>query len=226
MTRNEYLKALAGSLNGHISKEEISDILRDYREFFEDGALQDEEEWQTAARLGDPKEVAAQIVAEAYIGQAQEKPTVKNLFKAQGAVKVYSTVAFIASIPLMLAIAGLALTMFVMFIALIICAVAIFTAILMTSAALPQSATLLAGVAGAGALFASITILLLIIMMVRSFVKWISGLFAKVITKKKKNEEPELIEEPVEEIEIPPIVPVQKPVKPQLSDSVEVKEND
>ena len=226
MTRNEYLKALAGSLNGHISKEEISDILRDYREFFEDGALQDEEEWQTAARLGDPKEVAAQIVAEAYIGQAQEKPTVKNLFKAQGAVKVYSTVAFIASIPLMLAIAGLALTMFVMFIALIICAVAIFTAILMTSAALPQSATLLAGVAGAGALFASITILLLIIMMVRSFVKWISGLFAKVITKKKKNEEPELTEEPVEEIEIPPIVPVQKPVKPQQSDSVEVKEND
>ena len=126
----------------------------------------------------------------------------------------------------MLAIAGLALTMFVMFIALIICAVAIFTAILMTSAALPQSATLLAGVAGAGALFASITILLLIIMMVRSFVKWISGLFAKVITKKKKNEEPELTEEPVEEIEIPPIVPVQKPVKPQQSDSVEVKEND
>ena len=74
MTRNEYLKALAGSLNGHISKEEISDILRDYREFFEDGALQDEEEWQTAARLGDPGEVAAQIVAEAYIGQAQESP--------------------------------------------------------------------------------------------------------------------------------------------------------
>lgn len=226
MTRNEYLKALAGSLNGHISKEEISDILRDYREFFEDGALQNEEEWETAARLGDPKGVAAQIVAEAYIGQAQEKPTVKNLFKAQGAVKVYSTVAFIASIPLMLAIAALALTMFVMFLALIVCAVGIFTAVLMTSAALPQSALLLAGVAGAGALFASITILLLIIMMVRSFVKWISSVFARVITKRKKTEEPETAEDPVDEIEIPPIVPVQKPAVPQPAESVEVKEND
>ena len=188
MTRNEYLKALAGSLNGHISKEEISDILRDYREFFEDGALQDEEEWQTAARLGDPGEVAAQIVAEAYIGQAQEKPTVKNLFKAQGAVKVYSTAAFIASIPLMLAVASLAFSMFLLFLGLIIFAVSVFTVILMTSSAFPQSALLLAGVAGAGALFASITILLLVIMMVRSFIRWIGSLFAKVITKKKKAE--------------------------------------
>ena len=226
MTRNEYLKALAGSLNGHISKEEISDILRDYREFFEDGALQNEEEWQTAARLGDPKGVAAQIVAEAYIGQAQKKPTVKNLFKAQGAVKVYSTAAFIASIPLMLVIAGLALTMFVMFLALIICAIMIFTAVLMTSSALPQSALLLAGVAGAGALFASITTLLLVIMMLRTFIKWISSLFAKVITGKKKKEEPEFIEEEVDEIEIPPIVPVQKPVNPQPTESGEVSEND
>ena len=225
MTRNEYLKALASSLNGHISKEEISDILRDYREFFEDGALQNEEEWETAARLGDPREVAAQIVAEAYIGQAQEKPTVKNLFKAQSAVKVYSTVAFIASIPLMLAIAGLALTMFVIFLALVACAVAIFTAVLMTSAALPSSALLVAGIAGAGALFASITILLMIIMMVRRFVKWISSLFASVVTRRKKSEEPEITGEPVDEMEIPPIVPVQKPM-PQKTDSEEVSEND
>ena len=225
MTRNEYLKALAGSLNGHISKEEISDILRDYREFFEDGALQDEEEWQTAARLGDPKEVAAQIVAEAYIGQAQEKPTMKNLFKAQGAVKVYSTAAFVASIPLMLAVAGLALTMFAMFLGLIIFAVSIFTVILMTVTALPKSAMLLAGVAGAGALFASITILLLVIMMVHRFVRWMGSLFAKVITKKKKSEEPELLAEDADPIEIPPIVPVQKPAEP-LNDSGEVSEND
>ena len=126
----------------------------------------------------------------------------------------------------MLAIAALALTMFVMFLALIVCAVGIFTAVLMTSAALPQSALLLAGVAGAGALFASITILLLIIMMVRSFVKWISSVFARVITRRKKTEEPETAEDPVDEIEIPPIVPVQKPAVPQPAESVEVKEND
>lgn len=226
MTRNEYLKALAGSLNGHISREEISDILRDYREFFEDGALQDEEEWQTASRLGDPKEVAAQIVAEAYIGQAQEKPTVKNLFRAQSAVKVYSTAAFIASIPLMLVVAGVFIAMFLLFLALIIGAILIFTVILMTSAALPQSAILLAGVTGAGALFSSITILLLVIMMVRRFVKWISSLFARVITRKNHTEEPEITGESVEEIEIPPIVPVQKPVNPQTTDSKEVSEND
>ena len=37
MTKNEYLKTLAGNLNGHLTKEEIGDILRDYQEFFEDG---------------------------------------------------------------------------------------------------------------------------------------------------------------------------------------------
>ena len=83
-----------------------------------------------------------------------------------------------------------------------------------------------AGVAGAGALFASITILLLIIMMVRSFVKWISSVFARVITRRKKTEEPETTADPVDEIEIPPIVPVQKPAVPQPAESVEVKEND
>ena len=86
MTKNEYLKSLAGSLNGHLSKDEISEILRDYREFFEDGAIQNEDEAQTAERLGDPKEVAVQIVAESYIDQAQAAPTVKNLFKARTAV--------------------------------------------------------------------------------------------------------------------------------------------
>lgn len=233
MTRNEYLKALAGSLNGHISREEISDILRDYREFFEDGALQDEEEWQTAARLGDPKEVAARIVAEAYIGQAQEKPTVKNLFRAQGAVKVYSTVAFVASIPLMLAVAGLSVGMFALFLLLVIGAVLLFTGILMTSAALPGSAVWLAGVTAVGALFASVTILLLVIMILRRFTKWISGLFAKVITKKNPAEEASDSEDSLEEMEIPPFVPVQPVQKPetqnndtQQSDSGEVSEHD
>ena len=237
MTKNEYLKALASSLNGHISREEVSDILRDYREFFDDGALQQEEEWQTAQRLGDPKEVAAQIVAEAYIGQAQKKPTMKNLFKAQGAVKIYSTAAFVASIPLMLAMTGLSLGMLLIFLLLTLSAILLFTGILMAASALPSSALWLAGITAAGALFAALTILLLVIMMLRRFVKWTGGLFAKVITKKKAA--PPSAQEDAsqyDEMEIPPIIPVQPSQQtgspapestqpdPSLPDSQEVSE--
>lgn len=186
MTKNEYLKSLAGNLNGHLTKEEISEILRDYREFFEDGAMQNEEESTVAERLGDPKEVAAQIVAESYIDQAQAAPTVKNLFKARSAVKAFSIMAFIFSIPLIMVVAVIAAFLAMAFLVLVVSSVVIFTGLLMFMSALPPSAAVLAVVIALAALFASAAILLLMVMMVRSFVRWITGLFAKVIVRPNK----------------------------------------
>ena len=152
MTKNEYLKTLAGNLNGHLTKEEIGDILRDYQEFFEDGAIQNEEEAQIAERLGDPKEVAVQIVAESYIDQAQAVPTVRNLFKARAAVKAFSAMAFVLSIPLIMGVTALTVVLAAAFLALVAASLVIFSGLLMFLGSLPPSA---AGLAAAVALIMS-----------------------------------------------------------------------
>lgn len=191
MTKNEYLKTLAGNLNGHLTKEEIGDILRDYQEFFEDGAIQNEEEAQIAERLGDPKEVAVQIVAESYIDQAQAVPTVRNLFKARAAVKAFSAMAFVLSIPLSMGVTALTVVLAAAFLALVAASLVIFSGLLMFLGSLPPSAAGLAAAVALAALFASAAVLLLAVMMVRGFVRWMTGLFAKAIVHPNKTAEQE-----------------------------------
>ncbi len=190
MTKNEYLKTLAGNLNGHLTKEEIGDILRDYQEFFEDGAIQNEEEAQIAERLGDPKEVAVQIVAESYIDQAQAVPTVRNLFKARAAVKAFSAMAFVLSIPLIMGVTALTVVLAAAFLALVAASLVIFSGLLMFLGSLPPSAAGLAAAVALAALF-SAAVLLLAVMMVRGFVRWMTGLFAKAIVHPNKTAEQE-----------------------------------
>ena len=191
MTKNEYLKTLAGNLNGHLTKEEIGDILRDYQEFFEDGAIQNEEEAQIAERLGDPKEVAVQIVAESYIDQAQAVPTVRNLCKARAAVKAFSAMAFVLSIPLIMGVTALTVVLAAAFLALVAASLVIFSGLLMFLGSLPPSAAGLAAAVALAALFASAAVLLLAVMMVRGFVRWMTGLFAKAIVHPNKTAEQE-----------------------------------
>lgn len=183
MTKNEYLKALSGSLNGHLTRDEISEILRDYREFFEDGAMQNEDEAQVAERLGNPREVAVQIVAESYIDQAQASPTIRNLFKARAAVTAFSAMSFVLSTPLIMGMAVAVILLAAAFLALLTVSLLIFSGLLMFVTAFPPSAAALLIVVALAALFASITILLLMTMAVRSFVCWLAGLFAKAIAQ-------------------------------------------
>lgn len=207
MTKNEYLKTLAGNLNGHLTKEEIGDILRDYQEFFEDGAMQNEEEAQTAQRLGDPKEVAVQIVAESYIDRAQAAPTVRNLFKARAAVKAFSAMAFVLSIPLIMGVTALTVALAAAFLVLVAASLVIFSGLLMFLSSLPPSAAGLAAAVALAALFASAAILLLAVMMVRAFVRWMTGLFAKAIVHPNKVQGP------------PPLPPEQSPGTADAADA-------
>lgn len=64
MSRYEYLKTLESHLRLSLSKSEINDILRDYGEYFTEGENQGKSEWEIIAKLGDPKEVAQQIISE------------------------------------------------------------------------------------------------------------------------------------------------------------------
>lgn len=64
MTRVEYIRQLEFSLNGKLPKREISEILRDYSEYFEAGKMEGKTEEEIAISLGIPSVVAAQILSE------------------------------------------------------------------------------------------------------------------------------------------------------------------
>lgn len=71
MSRYEYLKTLESHLRLSLSRNEINDILRDYGEYFTEGENQGKSEWEIIAKLGDPKEVAQQIISESRNGQVK-----------------------------------------------------------------------------------------------------------------------------------------------------------
>lgn len=72
MSRFEYLKTLESHLRLSLSRSEINDILRDYGEYFTEGENQGKGEWEIIAKLGDPKEVAKQIISESHKGQVKK----------------------------------------------------------------------------------------------------------------------------------------------------------
>ncbi len=74
MNRYEYLKTLEGHLRLALSRSEINDILRDYGEYFNEGENQGKSEWEIILKLGDPKEVAQQIVSESHKGEVKNRP--------------------------------------------------------------------------------------------------------------------------------------------------------
>ena len=125
-----------------------------------------------------------QIVAESYIDQAQAAPTVRNLFKARAAVKAFSAMAFMGVTALTVVLAAA-------FLALVAASLVIFSGLLMFLGSLPPSAAGLAAAVALAALFASAAILLLAVMMVRGFVRWMTGLFAKAIVHPNKTAEQE-----------------------------------
>ena len=92
MNRSEYIAALTGALRGKLAAGEIEDIVRDYNEFFEDGVMQGKTEEQVVVELGDPLEVAQQILSEEKFEPGREKaPEGESSFKqrfTQGAEKV------------------------------------------------------------------------------------------------------------------------------------------
>lgn len=76
MSRYEYLKTLESYLRLSLSRGEINDILRDYGEYFNEGENQGKSEWEIIAKLGDPKEVAQQIICESNKGQPKNPGTI------------------------------------------------------------------------------------------------------------------------------------------------------
>ena len=64
MTKLEYLKLLETDLQKRLSQYETDEIIRDYAEYFAEGASQGKTEEEMINNLGDPAVVAAQLIEE------------------------------------------------------------------------------------------------------------------------------------------------------------------
>lgn len=84
MTRVEYIRQLEFSLTGKLPKGEISDILRDYSEYFEAGKAEGKTEEEIVVSLGIPSAVAAEILSENeenLLLKTEEKKEKKGWFR-------------------------------------------------------------------------------------------------------------------------------------------------
>lgn len=73
MTKLEYLKQLEDALKNKLNRNEINEIMRDYAEYFVEGHNQGKSDYEIATKLGEPKEVARNIITEGKEERQQQK---------------------------------------------------------------------------------------------------------------------------------------------------------
>lgn len=62
MKQNAFMKELKTALEGHMSEDELIDVLADYQEYFETGCAEGETEEEVAERLGHPARIALSLL--------------------------------------------------------------------------------------------------------------------------------------------------------------------
>ena len=67
MRKEDFLEILKDYLKKDFSEDEIIDILRDYEEYFVNGAIEGKSEIEIISSLGSPKEIANELLAESNI---------------------------------------------------------------------------------------------------------------------------------------------------------------
>lgn len=81
MNKEQYLKQLGAHL-GKLTAAERNDIVGDIEEFFVCAAREGRTEADIAARLGDPKKLAKEYLAQSHIESANLRRTPKSMFLA------------------------------------------------------------------------------------------------------------------------------------------------
>ena len=67
MKKEDFLEILKDYLKKGFSEDEVTDILRDYEEYFVDGIIEGKSEIEIIQSLGSPKEIANELLAESNI---------------------------------------------------------------------------------------------------------------------------------------------------------------
>ncbi|MFD2671580.1 HAAS signaling domain-containing protein [Marinicrinis sediminis] len=81
MNKHAYLQALRKHLNS-VQNLDTEDIIQDYALHFDHAVQEGRAEEEVARRLGEPQQIAAEIMAELQIDRAEQKPTMRNLSRA------------------------------------------------------------------------------------------------------------------------------------------------
>lgn len=106
MTKEKWLEKLKKSLTG-LTKEEIEDIMADYKEYFYDALEKGRTEEEVTNSLGEPLKLAKQLKADSRIKTAQANMNPKNVLKAIFAIVTLSLFNLIIMLGPITAIIGL-----------------------------------------------------------------------------------------------------------------------
>lgn len=85
MTKQAFLAALASALE-RIPESERNDILRDYEEYFIDAQSAGRSDAEVIAQLGQPAQLAKQLIADRHLTHAQNNLTFSSFLRATLAV--------------------------------------------------------------------------------------------------------------------------------------------
>ncbi len=85
MNKSEFLEILKDYLKKELSPDEVSDILRDYEEYFVDGVIEGKSDMEIIQGLGSPKSIANEL-----IGQLRENnKEISNKDKINDKINLY-----------------------------------------------------------------------------------------------------------------------------------------
>ena len=85
MNKEQFLKQLESSLK-KLSLEERQDILQDYEEYFAIGIEKGKSEEEISASLGQPKQIAKELLASYHLDMVEQKTSARNILSAVWAV--------------------------------------------------------------------------------------------------------------------------------------------
>ena len=85
MNKEQFLKQLESSLK-KLSVEERQDILQDYEEYFSIGIEKGKSEEEISTSLGQPKQIAKELLASYHIEMVEQTTSARNILRAVWAV--------------------------------------------------------------------------------------------------------------------------------------------
>lgn len=98
MSEQEFIHQLQQALS-RLPERERQEILDDYREYFRDGAAAGRSEADIAAGLGDPRQLARELMARHHIARWESRKSLGNLFAVVGAIAGLGFLNFLLAIP-------------------------------------------------------------------------------------------------------------------------------
>ncbi|MBN2853280.1 MAG: DUF1700 domain-containing protein [Clostridia bacterium] len=146
MNKVQFLNTMRSSLRG-LPKEEIEDILYDYKEHIEVGITKGKTESLIIDEFGSPRKIAKKHKAEFYMGEAVREKTFKTVTRALMAGFGLGLLNLIFVFPIFISILSVFFSLFMTGIALLISGFAVAISPVFTFNPFPVAACITAGIA-------------------------------------------------------------------------------